>query len=78
MVIFSADLSSAFPALSCVPLLLGALCYMLCGGMVLYLAVKSPPWVPMFRNHRNQVEVTFPSEVSKSNAKSRQVFGVRL
>ena len=42
------------------------------------MAVKSPRWVTMSRNHRNHMEVTFPFEVDKSNAKFRQVFWTRF
>lgn len=40
------------------------------------MTIKSPPWVTVFRNPRENTEVTFPSEANRSNVKSRQVFGI--
>lgn len=71
----AAILNTGLSCLSCVGCLC---CYLLYGGMVSSLAVKSLPWETMLRNHRNHAEATFPPEVGKSDAKPRQVFWVRL
>lgn len=75
--IFSTNPGSVLAAWSCLLLLF---CTLQRHGLIFGtgMAVKSPPWVTVFRNPRKPTEVTFPSEVDKSNAKSRQVFWMRF